>query len=257
MTLSPRLSAVVLSLAAVLGLAGPAAAASLQFTLQPYATCESASFDPASCTTPDFEVPYFQSIFAQIGIQVNIAPTATLFDVPFSTTYDDGGEVDGFAFLNDFTNDLGSPPPQANTVYMAWTPNLAGSTIGLAYVDAPAFPYGIVQGPGLSQRGEAVVLAHEIGHVLGGRHEWAEDETQLMYPFYNAALYDDPEFLPGFSAANRGEILASPILAPAVTPTPPATPAPAVVPLPPAAPALAGAMVLLALLRRKRTAAAA
>lgn len=234
----------------------PAAAASLSFDVQLYSACEAAV--PNSCLEPRFDEIYLQSIYAQLDIGVNFQPTIDLTGQGLVLSRSGGGRIEPFdtlLSLQAFQNDRGRA---ANTVYALFTDEFDGATVGLAFVDAPPAPYAVVQniaalraadlGPGTpaelvasAERLAAAVLAHEIGHVLGGEHGFAPLATQLLTTVMSESLFYDPDFLPSFSAINAAEILASPLLV--VTQI-------AAVPLPASGLMLVGAFGLLVLMRR-------
>lgn len=246
---------------AALLLGAPAHAASQGFNLQLVTLCEGA----ATCDAPGIDVGFLQSIYTQIDINVNVLSTIVDNDLILQRNGDgliipaetnSSGQLTGgalFQFTDSFSQIPGSFGPFAidpNTIYMGFTGDLAPPTLGVAFVDAPGAPFGIVENTSsLQGGGDAVerfttaVLAHEIGHVLGGEHELAVAATDLMRATISQANFNDANFVPTFSAANANAITSSDLLF-----LSPVTP----VPLPAMLPALLGGLLLLAGLRRAR-----
>lgn len=255
-----------LGFVAALATTSPVQAATLTFDLQPVALCENA----VVCNAPDVDYGYLQTIYSQVDIVVNVL--STIFDTGLILDRNAGGEIiatetdiNGFltgGALRQFTDsfELASPSPfpvydvDPNTIYMGFTGDLAPPTLGVAWEDSAFLPFGIVEntagifgGGDSAVRLTTAVLAHEIGHVLGGRHEDALAGTDLMRATINPAFFGDANNVPTFSAANSTEIRASLLLQAAPV---------AAVPLPASLPALLSGVFLLAGLRRRRTAAA-
>lgn len=240
-----------------------AEAASQAFNLQLVSLCEGA----ALCDPPGIDVGYLQSIYTQIDINVNVLSTIVDNDLILQrnddsliipTETNSSGQLTGgalFQFTESFSLIPGSFGPFAidpNTVYMGFTGDLAPPTLGVAFVDAPTAPFGIVENTSvLEGGGDAVerfttaVLAHEIGHVLGGEHELATSNTNLMRATINRANFNDANFVPDFSEANAAEITASELLF--LSPV-------TAIPLPATLPALLGGLFLIAGLRWRRIA---
>lgn len=207
---------------------GSAKAISLEFDLQPIRICES-----GACQDPLFDNAYLNAIFNQIDIGVNVLPTEELTTADFARNTD--GDILAGPAIFSFANQrfgLGIDP---NTVYMGFTDELESTVLGIAFEDAPFFPFGLVENfaaldnptNGALIRGVTSVLAHEIGHVLGGDHALSSPGT-LMEPFINLSLFNDPNFILPFSQANTATIIDSPLLREASVS---AVPVPAALPL--------------------------
>ena len=257
----PRHLFAVFGFLSSLALVAPAQAASQGFNLQLVSLCEGV----ALCDPPGIDVGYLQSIYTQIDVQVNVL--STIIDNDLILERDGGGKIiptltdgDGRLIggaLRQFTDSFDTNPGPGvsydidpNTIYMGITGDLLEPTLGVAFVDAPTAPFGIVQNTSvLDGGGDAVtrfttaVLAHEIGHVLGGEHEAATSSTNLMRATINRANFNDANFIPDFSSANATEITASELLF--LSPV-------TAVPLPATLPALLGGILLMAGLRRRR-----
>ena len=235
--------------------AGTAHAIPQSFDLQPVTICETGH--PETCLSPGFDASYLQSIYAQLDISVNVLPTSEI--TTLALLRDGSGDIDPIGPANDgavfqFRSELiASTDP--NTIYMGYTGELIGNTLGVAFVDAPFSPFGVVENffaidddagliaPGdeaQTERMATAVLAHEIGHVLGGEHENTVSGN-LMFPTISFSSFASAAFIPSFSVANAAEIIASPILA-----------AVSAVPVQGGLPALMLCFGMLALLRRRR-----
>ncbi len=259
----PRHAFAILGFIAPLLLAAPAQAVTQGFNLQLVTVCEGA----ATCAAPGIDVGYLQSIYTQIDINVNVLSTIVDNDlmlerdgdgkiIPVRT--DGDGQLIGGA-LQQFTDSFDLVPGPGvlfdidpNTIYMGFTGDLLEPTLGVAFVDAPTAPFGIVENTSVLQGGgdaierfTTAVLAHEIGHVLGGEHELAVASTNLMRATINQANFNDANFVPDFSAANAAEITSSELLFLSTV---------TAVPLPPSLPALLGGVLLLVGLRSFRSA---
>lgn len=243
----------------------PVQAASQGFNLQLVTLCEGA----ATCSAPGIDIGYLQSIYTQIDINVNVLSTIVDNDLILDrngdgkiipATTDSNGQLIGGAldqFTESFNVSAGSFPIfdiDPNTVYMGFTGDLLEPTLGVAFVDTSFSPFGIVENTSVLQGGTGgaierfttAVLAHEIGHVLGGEHEAATSSTNLMRATINQSNFNVAGFIPDFSAANAAEITSSALLFQS-----PVT----AVPLPATLPALLGGLLLMAGLRFKRRAA--
>lgn len=207
-------------------------AATLQVDLQPVRICIA-----EGCAEPTFAKRYLKQIWAQTDIRVKVLRPVSSDILEIET--DALEDLDANDALYDFAfwqMDQGLRP---GTAYMGFTGPLAGSTLGLAFVNEPEltlFPYGIAEA--LDGRYGAAVVAHELGHILGARHVGG---VSLMSPSITRSHYDDAGFLPTIGDDLFQTIRTSPLLIPASLV---ADPAP--VPLPSAAPALVGSVLLLA-----------
>ena len=73
--------------------------------------------------------------------------------------------------LSEFADAM-RPPAAAHTAYMGGTPEIFGSGLGLAYVGALYYPFGVVQATDrLSLAASTTLFAHELGHILGAPHD--------------------------------------------------------------------------------------
>ena len=252
-----------IGLLAPLAIAAPAQAVTQGFNLQLVTLCEGA----ATCNAPGVNTDYLQSIYTQLDINVNILSTFIDNDLMLernldgkiiASTTDAQGRLIGGA-LRQFTDSFDLIPGPGtlfdiapNTVYMGFTGDLLEPTLGVAFLDAPFSPFGIVENTSvLDGGGDAVerfttaVLAHEVGHILGGEHEATDSSTNLMRATINRNSFDDANFIPDFSAANAAAITSSDLLF--LSPV-------SAVPLPATLPALLGGLLLMAGLRFRRQA---
>jgi hypothetical protein len=237
-----------LAAAALCLAASPALSATLyELDVAQFRLCPGATVD-GSCFFHDIDEAYVNQIYAQANIRVNFIGIGTITNFPFQY---DSGEADAVAALPDFGNAIyglfgGSLPP--STAFLAYTPDLyamsGGSrnsdVIGLAYVDAPTAPFGIIQASGFSQQVTSITFAHELGHILGGIHEEAEQPSDLLWPSINPATAGAAGYLPSIAAGNVLAMQDSALLRIAA------------VPLGPALPLLAAGLGALAALRRWR-----
>lgn len=117
------------ALVACLGFcAAAASAATYHFNVAPVVFCDQA--DPG-CDAPEFDHQRLSDIFATIDIGVTVLETQHL---PTSLPTNSSSEVDPLAALtrlNTLQSALGFDP---STVYVGFTGDLVGNTIGLAYV---------------------------------------------------------------------------------------------------------------------------
>ena len=256
----PQRANFVLGLFAALLLCAPAQAATQGFNLQLVTLCEGA----ATCDAPGIDVDYLQSIYTQIDIEVNVLSTIVDNDLILQRNGDgliisaeanSSGQLTGGALLQ-FTESFSLVPGSfgpfnidPNTIYMGITGDLAPPTLGVAFVDAPGAPFGIVEnttvldgGGDAVERFTTAVLAHEIGHVLGGEHELATEATNLMRATINRANFNDANFVPDFADANANAITSSDLLF--LSPV-------TAIPLPATLPALLGGLLVLVALRRR------
>ncbi|MEP4198788.1 MAG: hypothetical protein ABJL99_24445 [Aliishimia sp.] len=257
-----KFSIVIAGLIASLFTAAPAQAATQSFNLQLVSLCEGA----AVCEEPGVDFGYLQSIYSQIDVVVNVLSTVidnTLIlerdssgnIIPSQTNVN--GQLIGGALLQ-FTQSFVQTSAagsffdiDANTIYMGITGDLLSPTLGVAFVDAPVVPFGIVEntaaligGSAAAERFTTAVLAHEIGHVLGGEHEDAVLVTDLLQASVNQSFFTNETYLPTFSTVNANQIIDSDLLF--LTPV-------QAVPLPASFPVLFGGFALLAGLRARRT----
>ncbi|SFI38955.1 PEP-CTERM sorting domain-containing protein [Albimonas pacifica] len=195
----------------------------------------------AACWTPQIDAALLQTMFDPAGIRLVLPAPIELPDFDFTLS---GGEVDAFAALEDFSAALGVPPTAAHTAWIGGTPEIAGNTIGLAYVGAALRPYGVMQAtPDFSLGASTALFAHKLGHILGARH----DGDGNLAPVSGFIMQPVPSATPAttFSTSSLEAFAASPL------PGPPGTFATAV-PAPAAGGLLALALGALALVRRRR-----
>lgn len=261
----PKQITAVLGILASFAFVAPAQAVSQGFNLQLVTLCEGA----ATCSAPGIDEGYLQSIYTQLDININVLSTIIDNDlilerngdgkiIPATTS--SNGQLTGGAlkqFTYSFDVSAGSFPIfdiDPNTIYMGFTGDLLEPTLGIAFVDTSFSPFGIVENTSVLQGGSGgaierfttAVLAHEIGHVLGGEHEAATSSTNLMRATINQGNFNTASFIPDFSAANAAEIISSALLFASPVTT---------VPLPATLPALLGGLLLMAGFRwRGRTA---
>lgn len=196
-------------------------AATLKMVIQPVIYCDSA--DGVACATPGFDRAYFDGIFAMLGVRVTHKPTLTMDIAALPLTgaqTPNGPEVDALQALGDFSQRLGGFVDVMNdpVVHVGFTGDLTGSVAGLAYLpftpqDRNQFPYALIQNVGFSAQAISYVMAHEIGHTLGGKHDVAVPGGLLAPTFSPGALPVDPSAIP-ISAANRQTMRSSALLSP-------------------------------------------
>lgn len=221
------------ALAALILSAVPALAVTVQYEVDvaQFRLCPGSTVD-SSCFFHDIDEDYVNQIYAQAGIFVNFTGIGTITNFAFDY---DSGEADATTALPDFGNTIyalsGGTLPQ-NTAYLAYTPDLYAmngttrnsSVVGLAYLDAPSAPFGIVQASGFSQQVTSIIFAHELAHILGGDHELAQQTTDLLWPSINANTAGADGYLPTISAANVLAMQDSSLLRMAAVPVLPALP---------------------------------
>lgn len=197
------------------GLAGPtpARSASYLLDLQPYAICE----DGRICYRPGFDTTYLLAMFAQADIVVNVLPAVELAFADLSR-FVSGPEYAPDSLLTAVSE---SVVATAHTAHVGFTPDLVGSTVGMAFQDDAAKPFAIVQAS-LSPRLQASVLAHEIGHVLGATHNDFPDD--LMSRDYDGWKFALPGYAERVNEADAKVFQSSTLLRPIVpqVATPPA-----------------------------------
>lgn len=206
------------------GLFGAAVqAATLAMTVQPVIYCDTT--EGVACSAPNYDQSYFDTVFAGIGIQVTHLSTIT-YDDPGLTLFSNG-DVDAEVALERIDDNFGGfvdTTAGPSTLYVGFAPDLSilsGTSInrslaGLAYVHNPTqrfqFPYSIIQNNGFSAQAIALVMAHEVGHNLGGEHSLSASGS-LMAPSFNASAIPDASSLQ-ITQANQDRFLASNLLAP-------------------------------------------
>ncbi|MDF2232212.1 M12 family metallo-peptidase [Albimonas sp. CAU 1670] len=184
------------------GLGAGAASALPSYTgevaIQRVSVCTDAG---VTCWTPQVDATLLQEMFDPAGLLIVLPAPIQLLN--FSFTIGGGGEVDPNPTLSDFRDAL-SPPAAAHTAYIGGTPEMEGSTIGLAYVGSPfgTTPFGIVQALGsYSLEFSTALLAHEFGHILGAAHD-GNGNTAPSSGFLMAASISTEEPPTTFSAAS-------------------------------------------------------
>jgi hypothetical protein len=234
-----------LALAIALLVPFQAMAATLRLDLQPVHVCT-----PAGCPPSDYSRYYFDRVMAPAGIQVrHLRPTAS---PPLALPRDAAGALDPVGALMGFARWQLAAGTQPGTAYVGFAGPLSGSTLGIAFRNAPGFaslPFGLTE-PQANRRLTAAIVAHEIGHVLGAPH--VESDT-LMGRTLAPWLFEDRRYLPPLNPATVLAMRSSPILRATGDPAGSLTASVYIAPVPglPAGAALLTALALLARLRRR------
>ena len=233
--------------ALALALAGSAEALpsyTAELSVQPVTICSDSG---ATCWTPQYDAALLQSMYDPLGLLLVMQTPVTLPNFTFVDDFDGIDEGDALSDLRlAFGSDL-SP----YTAYMGGTPEMSGTTVGLAYVDAPtpAWAFGVVEAvASWSIETYTTLFAHELGHILGARHDGAGNTEPssgfVMAPILSASSPPDI-----FSDTSLAEMSDSALFAPRGT----FVAIEAAVPLPPAMALFAAGLLSLAGLRGWRT----
>lgn len=258
--------------------AARAATIDLAFNIQPVVVCEPAI--PETCVTPGYDTDLVLATYEQVGIRVTMLPVWTIDTLTMprtdpAVTGETEASVNGTGALAAFRNYMTGLGTDANTAYIGATgPRLSlfGTPVqGLAWEGNPDLPFALFANNGayastLSAysaaaiaRLNAMVIAHEVAHILGAQHDTAPPAGTMTHLMETQAYYPAIGQIPLISDTNMALMRSSALLQPYMPDV--ATPAP--VPLPASFPALAAGLVLLGFLMmtgrgtpRSRTAAA-
>lgn len=213
------------------GTATNAATLTKHLNIQPVLICENAY--SGTCTEPELDVGLVDAIYAQIGVRTSVKPFITVTDLDLPRTvpsYLTGapGSVDGEPANGAFGGYVVNAGLAPNTAYIGAvgpTMTLFGMPAqGVAKIGDDGFPFGLfinnsarTDVASLSEKSRiarlnAQVVAHEVGHMLGGRHDLAPPRGTYTHLLEPRSYYPPEGYVPMISAGNAALMQASSLL---------------------------------------------